>query len=428
MISALNNYRNGFIAYLVYQIFWLYGGCLLKVGNKTITYSMGMTLYFLILYWIKNHQNNFKKIPFPYKIPFIFLILSAFLTCFTSVAGFGNEFTRAISNILQDIIIVWLIWRVIKTKQDFRKLYKYTTYVMFFACIYGLLEFLFKENILLNYKNTLMGGNIGIYSADFARGYRICSFFEHPIGAGLSFAMYFITTFSLFIKWNIKIPNKNFALLTAILCVPCALLTKMRSVLLFMIISSLIFVNFKSKRFFKFIVYGIIVLFLIAPLLGENINVFLSLFNLNKLITYTNTGSSLIQRLNQFKAVGHLMLMSPIGGLGELFKEYVFNQYTQAALSYESIWLEQMAKHGLVGVIANIILMFYTTIVIPSRYKTKECFWWSLAYWIIYTLSSIPSFRTVLYYTFMFYLIKNSKVYFNIQNNKNLIKLSKTNN
>lgn len=408
---ALWNYKKGFIAYLVYQIFWLYSVALIKIGSKTIILSMGMTLYFLILYYIKKYNNKVTRVPFPYRIPFCLVILSAIVTCLVGLAGFGNEFTRAISNILQDIVIVWLIWKVIETKQDFRTLFKYITIIIFIACLYSLIEYIFKNNILLNYKNMLMNGEISIYPNDSFRGYRICSMFEHPIGAGMCFSLYFIATFSLIIRFRETIPKIYFSVITALLCIPCILLTKMRAALLFAIIGSLIFVNIKNRRFIKLLIGGSFILIIAIPFLGEYINVFLSLFNINKLVSYTNTGSSLVQRMSQFKSVYHLMMLSPVGGLGELFKEYITNQYTNAALAYESIWLEQMAKHGLLGVLSNLILLVYSCWIVPYRYKSKECMFLGLAYWIVYSLTSIPSFRTPLYYLLMFYLIKRTDTY-----------------
>ena len=73
------------------------------------------------------------------------------------------------------------------------------------------------------------------------------------------------------------------------------------------------------------------------------VELFLSLFSSK----YQNgvKGSTVDQRLSQLNAVYHLMKMSPIGGLGERFGDYISNQYTSAALEYESIWFDVMAKH-----------------------------------------------------------------------------------
>jgi hypothetical protein len=70
-----------------------------------------------------------------------------------------------------------------------------------------------------------------------------------------------------------------------------------------------------------------------------------------------------------------------------------------------------MAKHGLVGVLAYVYMIFYSLIKVPKEYKSKQVFFISLAYWGTYTLTSTPYFRIYLYYLALFYFIKKSEVY-----------------
>ena len=84
---------------------------------------------------------------------------------------------------------------------------------------------------------------------------------------------------------------------------------------------------------------------------------------------------------------------------------------TDAARGYESIWFEQLVMHGRLGVLCHILLLYYSVIKIPKRFKSKEVLVFSLAYWIIYSITSIPSFRIFLLYLAIFYFIKTSKEY-----------------
>ena len=118
-------------------------------------------------------------------------------------------------------------------------------------------------------------------------------------------------------------------------------------------------------------------------------------------------------RLDQLDAVFQLMKQSPLFGLGEKFRLYISNIYTTRALDYESLWLEQMAMHGMVGVFAYIYLIYVSIIVVPRKYKSKQVFLFSLAYWLVYTMTSTPYFRIYFYYIVLFYFIKNSRVYRN---------------
>ena len=280
--------------------------------------------------------------------------------------------------------------------------------------MYGIFEYYTKTNPFIDYKNDLLDGGIVLYSSTsqaLKRGYRLISVMEHPIGAGMTLALFVIFICVTLVIYNEKFPRyyKFISIFSAILCVLCVILTKMRSCILFLIIGLMATINFNKKKFYKFILLGIILIGFAYPLLNDNINIFLSLFN--KSAQKSVGGSSWEQRLSQLDAVVSLLKMSPIGGLGEKFESIVVNQYTVAALGYESVWFIQMTRHGIVGIFANLFLAYYSVIKIPGRYHSKPVFFLSLSYWIVYTLTSIPSFRTELYYLLLFYFIKKTDVY-----------------
>ena len=148
-------------------------------------------------------------------------------------------------------------------------------------------------------------------------------------------------------------------------------------------------------------------------MISPNLNIALSIFN--KAAQSQVKGSDFTMRLRQFDAVYHIFQMSPITGLGEKFDDFLVNQWTMQAYEYESVWLDQMARHGALGVLANIALMISTVFVVPKKFKNKEIFIIGLAYWVTYTMTSIPSFRGSLFYITMFYCIKHSSVYLSIE-------------
>lgn len=415
ILYSLLNYKKGFLLYLVYQIFWFYGATLFSIGGKTITASMGMTLVFFVMYFLNSYRYPKPHTRLPYAIPLIAITISLIITCFVAFAGLNQELTRAISNIIQDVLIVWLIWNLVETKKDFEFLFKGFTLVILLACLYGTFEYASHMNPIFDLKNSISTNHISSYTeftgtaAD--RGYRLTSFFEHPIGAGMSLGLYASFVLTIVVKCKKKIPYEKLALITVLLCVPCIVLTKMRSTMLFTMISGFSFIDFRKKKFYKIILFIAIGIAIAWPIISQNLTLFLSIFN--KKLQSSVGGSSFEMRLTQLDAVQQLLKLSPIGGLGELFKGYISNQYTEAALSYESIWFEQMVKHGMIGVIANIILAYYSVIKVPKDYHSKEIFFISLAYWITYTATSIPSFRMHMYYLVLFYFIKTSETYKN---------------
>lgn len=414
ILYSLLNFKKAYFAFLIYQIYWYYLAEIIKVnGIPVITIGMIMSMWFLILFLIKKRKYVRTKVKMPYTIPIVLILCSMFITCFTGLAGFNYEFSRALSLAVQTYPTIWISWYLIESEEDFRTLLKGYVIIFFIAAIFGLIEYLLKDNILIGYKSLLKEGGIRVYTLANGRGYRIMSVFEHCIGGGMTFGLYAAFIFILYISTKKSIPYKTIAIISAALCIPCVILTKMRSAMIFTVICFLAAVDFKKKKFYKFILLGIVVFIAIVPLIQQNSDLFLSLFDSN--VQKKLGGSNWTMRLSQLEAVTNLMKMSPIGGLGEKFNELISNQYTVQALDYESLWFEQMVKHGLVGVFVYLVMIVYSVIIVPRRYKSKELFIVSSAYWFTYTITSIPSFRTSFYYFVLFYFIKHSKEYKHIK-------------
>ena len=374
-IFSFVNYKKSMVLFLILRLFW-HPSIVIIQGDSipSITLSLLMDIVFLISFFSSKRNTDYSKVKFPYTMPLTIIAVSYFLTCFFSVAGFGSELTRAISMILENIVFIWLIWKSFDTEKDLNCIIKYFSISFFVITLYGIFEYYTKTNPFIDYKNDLLDGGIVLYSSTsqaLKRGYRLISVMEHPIGAGMTLAL-----FVIFICVTLVIYNEKFP---------------------------------RYYKFYKFILLGIILIGFAYPLLNDNINIFLSLFN--KSAQKSVGGSSWEQRLSQLDAVVSLLKMSPIGGLGEKFESIVVNQYTVAALGYESVWFIQMTRHGIVGIFANLFLAYYSVIKIPGRYHSKPVFFLSLSYWIVYTLTSIPSFRTELYYLLLFYFIKKTDVY-----------------
>lgn len=414
MLYSLKNFKKAFFSFLIYQIYWFYLAEIISVsGLPTITIGMIMNAWFLVLFIIKREKYINTSVRMPYTTPMLLILFSSLVTCFTGLAGFKNEFTRAISLAIQLYPSIWIAWYLVETEEDFKYLFKRYTIIFLIAALFGIVEYVFKFNVLVEYKSMLREGGIATYSLANGRGYRVMSVFEHCIGGGMTLGLYAAFVFMLYVNTKGKMINKDIALVGAFLCIPCVLLTKMRSAMIFTLICLLGAVDFKKKRFYKLLYLALILLVCIAPLILQNSDLFLSLFSSS--IQKKLGGSNISMRFNQLNAVLNLMKMSPIGGLGEIFSEFVSNVYTMQALDYESLWFEQIVKHGMLGVIVHVIMIVYSVIVIPKKYKSKELFILSFAYWAIYTITSVPSFRLTFYYFILFYFIKHSKVYLDMK-------------
>lgn len=410
ILYSLVNFKKAYFLFMIYQIFWYYLAEVITISDlPVLTIGMIMSFWFFVLFLIKRKLYIRTKVKMPYAVPLYMIMISMFVTCFVGLAGFNYEMTRAISIGVQTFPTIWISWYLIENENDFRFLLKGYIIVFFLAAIYGLVEYGMQYNPLVEYKSLLKEGGIRVYTLANGRGYRVMSFFEHCIGGGMTLGLYSAFIFMIYVSSKKNIPYKKVALLGALFSLPCVILTKMRSAMLFTVICFIATVDLKKKRFYKLFLLGIVGIVFIYPLIQQNSALFLSLIDKN--VQSKLGGSNMTMRLSQFDAVSNLMQMSPIGGLGEKFNELISNQYTTQALDYESLWFEQMVKHGIIGVVAHIIMIVYSVLIIPRKYKSKELFIISFSYWMTYTLTSIPSFRTSFYYFVLFYFIKHTEIY-----------------
>lgn len=329
-------------------------------------------------------------------------------------------------------IYIWILWNTVEDEEEFKFLFKGITITMFIACIYGLVEYFTKCNPILDYKVKLSKDTIVIYDMTGLRGYRLTSVFEHPIGAGMTFGLYSIFYFSLWLKGKPIVLKSKIGLITAILCLPCVILTKMRTSILFTVVLGIILIiNFKKikrKTFIKILLLMLAILPIMFVVLKSNSTLITNLITSEK--STEIGGSSLSMRAEQFSAIRKIISTSPIFGLGETFRQGITrSSYTDAALGYEGLIFEQLSMHGYFGIFVNVVFMCYSLIIIPRKYKSKKLFFVFFAYWIAYLVSSIPSFRLLLLYLAYFYYIKSSPRYKDIklqrerenENEKNIV-------
>lgn len=415
---ALVDYRRAFCLYLAYQVFWLSSLSVVSIGGKSLAVSLLMGAYFIFLYALPR-VGGFaqRKMNYPLLIPLTASILSLTVTCLFSLKGFSGEATRTVSTLIGATLIIWLSWRVLETEEDFKFLFTVVTIVMLVACVYGIAEYVTRSNPFFVEKQHLAaaaGGEINAYDMSGPRGYRLTSLFEHPIGAGMTMGLYCAFVLVLYARAKAPMPLQKLAIAVVLLCIPCVVLTKMRSPLVFMVIAALPVVSFRNNNSIK-VMFAAVIAAVIAVIFLQQAglyDIFASLFDVDKLVSGQGVyGSSFTQRVGQFDVIYDLMMMSPVGGLGTDFDKALPESMTAGALAYESIWFEQMAGYGALGIIATVMLIVYTVIVIPVRYRSREAFFLAAALWVTYTFTSIPSFRMVLFYAAYFYFIKSSDAY-----------------
>ena len=408
LIYSFKNFKRAITLFLVYEMFWYSSAKVIDLGtDKSITIGFLMTFVLTLNFlFLRGGFRIIRNTDFPFYRPFILMSFSFLISTFFSRAGFAAEIFRALVILFQSYYIVIVIWYAFSDINEYNKVLKMLLSAHIISCLYGLVEYVIKYNPLAIYKSSLSTTGIEFYDLSRARGYRLMATFEHPIAAGMMFALFLIfATVLLFNhKKNIK---KNYKLAVGILLSSiCILLTKMRAGIVFAFVGVLSVVNLKRKSFYKKILIVFVALLIISPIILKNKNIILSLFV--KSAQTQVGGSSFQQRMQQLRAVLNLLKLSPITGLGEKFQQYINNYDTYMALGYESVWLEQTAKHGIIGIIANLYLAYYSIIKIPKKYQSRPAFFLAFAFWLTYSMTIITSFRMDIYYLIYFYFLKFS--------------------
>lgn len=122
-------------------------------------------------------------------------------------------------------------------------------------------------------------------------------------------------------------------------------------------------------------------------------------------------GSNAEMRFNQLAAAIALLEQSPFVGFGFKFLNGMNNSLTAALLGMESMWFGILTQFGLLGVAANLFYAYYALWKVPHHYKSKPVFFFSLAYWVVGSLTSVPGMLIYMYYLFIIIFIKLSPQY-----------------
>ena len=87
------------------------------------------------------------------------------------------------------------------------------------------------------------------------------------------------------------------------------------------------------------------------------------------------------------------------------------NEFSSELLGRESMWFSILPELGIIGIIANLYLAYFSLIKIPIQYKSWPVFFICLAYWVVGSITSLPGMKMHLYYIIIFLIIKNSPFY-----------------
>lgn len=415
MFVGLLNFKKGFYLFLFFRIVLVTNIALIVVpGVPLLTLEVCMTMFYLGVFFHQKNSLCLEIDEFPYKNPFRLLAISYLLSTIFAYAGFTAAFSAYIGQMISELAFTWLMWKIID-RRDVVYLVMGFSLVFLMTCFYGFYEKSTLSNPLMVYEQSLMGSSDRVIDftseGDEFRGYRVQSFFESAIGAGINWGMYIIYSLSLLFWYqlNIKKTNKVILLIVSACCIPCVFFVNTRSAILFLLIGVLSFINLKDSRFYLRILAIVILIPIIAPFFSDYTDNILSLFD-SKAQAKVG-GSNAQMRFEQLSAALTVMSESPIIGLGYKFMYYLKTSAVEALLGLESMWFQILTQFGILGALANIYLAYYSLVKVPRHFKSQPLFFFSLSYWVTASLTSVPGMKMYFYYFIMIVFIKLSNVY-----------------
>lgn len=418
-LYAVKNYRIALCFYIGFKLLLVTNITLLSLpGLPLLTLEDALNIYFVIMFFFKRNKNKSLicyKYELPWQLPFVILFICISVSSILGIASISSEITALIKYSFENFLLIWVMWNVLENKADFNLIIKIVTVVMFLSCLYGFVEYIIQYNPLQLYEATLnndVSKAITFTYSTTERGYRVNSIFSHAIGAGMNWGIYSSFVLYKYIQDKKAIPWMLFSEVTAILCLVCLLLTKMRSPILFFAISCVGAFRLKKKRSYFVACLFIMGVFAFIVLGGNNSVIFQVVASLFSSATKSMVGgSSLELRMIQLNAALNLISSSPVFGLGTKYQRVLNTSLYSDILGSEGMLLYVLPAYGFVGLFAYINMYMYSIVKLPKYFKSRQLFFLMLGYVMTYLLSSLPGMKMHLLYLFAFYLIKSSTRY-----------------
>ena len=423
ILYSFKNFKKAFLLFLLYDLFLNTNINFLSIpGVPILTVEDVLIMVFAVEFFIRYGTNKGgpyaqTRNNFPFKTPFIILTISWTVSTVFALVGFASAVSAYIKQILEYVIMTYLMWRIINDKRDLIFLLRGFTILFLFCGIYELYEIATQSNPLSDYETSLVQDqtraiDFGNYDEDEGRGFRAKSVFAHPIGSGVNFGLYIIISLFFLMKAKINIKtNKLLVLATCLLSLACIIMTKSRGPYLFLMIGAFSFINLKSGKFYRYAFLMVLALIVILPYFSDQLDIFKSLFSAEA--QEKVGGSDANMRFEQLTVAIGIMSMSPLYGLGFKFLSEMSTAVTVGLLGGESVWFQVLPQFGILGILAYLFMIYWTVVKLPKKYKSASIFFIGMAYWLVISMTSVPGMQVYLYYLALILVIKYQMGCFN---------------
>ncbi len=423
IIYSFINFRKAFLTFMLYDLFLNTNINFLSIpGVPILTVEDVLIMVFAVEFFIRYGTNKGgpyaqTRNNFPFKTPFIILTISWTISTVFALVGFAGAVSAYVKQILEYVIMTYLIWRIINDKRDLIFLLRGFTFLFLLCGIYELYEIATQSNPLADYETSLVQDqtraiDFGNYDEDEGRGFRAKSVFAHPIGSGINFGLYIIISLFFLMKAKINIKtNKLLVLATCLLSLACIIMTKSRGPYLFLLIGAFSFISLKSGKFYRYAFIMLLALVVLLPYFSDQLDIFKSLFSADA--QEKVGGSDANMRFEQLTVAIGIMSMSPLYGLGFKFLSEMSTVVTVGLLGGESVWFQVLPQFGILGILAYLFMIYWTVVKLPKKYKSASIFFIGMAYWLVISMTSVPGMQVYLYYLALVLVIKYQMGCFN---------------
>lgn len=356
--------RNIVVGYALCILLRLFVPQFVKVGVGDFSvgiYSLFFWLFTLIIilqgYLKVFLSNSFSK----------YTLLFIFLTVLVGFVGGDAPVIYTIKNIfylVRDYILILYGLVIVRTTKDFRTINRLLIPLVYVACIYGLFEYITKENPYSYYISNIYndGDSMADYFKNDIRGFidgRIQAFTNHPLIHGQMMELVFAYIWLFFSKNSLN--KKILLILLFVNVVLAGSRASLIATLLFIVLSSL---RENKKSVFVFCFLLIPLMFIVAN--KEVVNNVSSTFR-NMVFFWEKDSSSDIQGSSvESRTLQLAYMVSDLGnkiaiGHGLGYVNYTMKKDGDHPImhGYESIVLMKVTEVGLVGLFLFIMWYYY---------------------------------------------------------------------
>jgi hypothetical protein len=405
------DFRKAFLLYVLFKVFLNQNINIINLpGVPLLTMELFMNVCFFVYFIFFQRKTFYSEEKFPLKMAFIYCLASIFISTVFSSVGFSSAITRALRDLFNIYIFIYILWCVLREKEDIVFLVMGFSYIFIILGLYGFYEKYTGVNPLMDYQ-VLLNPSYKVIEwvySDYGRlgmG-RIRSAILHPIGFGVYLSI--IITFYLFIqnKYERIWKQSNYLkFLLFFLCICCLFFTNSRGPLLYLFISVLAVFSFKNIRTYQIVYIGLIgILFawnFIEPYFANIISFY------DSSVATKIGGSTIDMRIYQFSTAFDFFSPSPFIGLGIKSMDSFLGR--SGIHGGESIWIWLLIERGILGCVSHIILII--SIARIGKGEMKYFIWGSTLAWIILTTAtSTPGVEISFFLTIILILNRIQKL------------------